>query len=331
MGLTIMTNRLSALFAALMLSAACLPMAARADGPVTTAPDQLAAKFQADRRLILGMAGNYRVGFDFRETTAWQPGYTPIPSKLSGGDEVVRVIEDSGRVIRLQHLLVAEQDGKTYVIKHWRQDWTYEPEKVLVYRGRGKWELEDVPERFRRGRWSQTVWQTDDSPRYGGWGEWTSEGGIPRWRSNWTVRPLARRDAVRKPIYDRYLAINRHSPTPTGWIHWQDNIKQGLKDGQLVPYVQESVLNSYVRSDGFNVAAADDYWRKTAAYWAEVRKAWDDRIAARGGLAVAEVADTGSAGAERLMTYAQELAEGSLRQADAIRQAHIVIDEVSGR
>lgn len=297
---------------------------------MTAADAELQARFERDRKLILDMAGNYKVRFDFRETTAWDPAYTPIDPKTSGGHEVVRVIEDSGRVIRLQHLLVVEHEGKTHVIKHWRQDWTYEPETVLVYAGQGRWQIEEVPERMRRGRWSQTVWQTDDSPHYGGWGEWSEEGGVPRWRSSWTWRPLARRDAVRKPVYDRYLAINRHSPTPTGWIHWQDNIKMGPKDGALKPFVQETVLNSYDRFDGYPVKAADDYWAKTAAYWAEVRRAWDAAIARGNGVAVAEVADTGSAGAERLMQLATDLSEGTVDRAAAVARARAVIDEVTG-
>lgn len=328
-GNNIMMIRKSFILATLMLSAIPAVTPALAQEAAAASSDQLQAKFQADRQLILGMAGNFKVTFDFRETTAWQADYTPIAPKQSGGHEVVRVIEDTGRVIRLQHLLVAEQDGKTLVIKHWRQDWTYEPEKVLVYEGHGRWSQQDVPGNLRKGRWSQTVWQTDDSPRYGGWGEWTNEGSVPRWRSNWTIRPLARRDAIRNPVYDRYRAINRHSPTPTGWIHWQDNLKMGLTDGQLTPIVQEIGLNSYDRADDYNVAAADAYWAKTAAYWGEVRNAWDGAILAQGGVKVAEVADSGSAGAEQLMTIADELAGGKASQADAIRRAHAAITRVT--
>jgi hypothetical protein len=51
---------------------------------------------------------------------------------------------------------------------------------------------------------------------------------------------IARRYAVRHPPYDRYLGINRHSPTPEGWIHWQDNIKMGKVEGKVVTFVQES-------------------------------------------------------------------------------------------
>ncbi|WP_025292979.1 DUF6607 family protein [Sphingomonas sanxanigenens] len=287
------------------------------------------AKFEADRAHILAMAGNYKVTFDMRETTPWLAGYEPIEPKISGGHEIVRLVEDSGRKIVLQHILVAEHGGQTLIIKHWRQDWVYEPADVLVYAGPNQWKLETVPERFRKGRWSQTVWQTDDSPRYGGWGEWTGEGGVPRWRSNWTLRPLARRDAVRKPVYDRYQAINRHSPTPTGWIHWQDNIKLGMVAGKLTPIVQESLLNTYERFDGYKVSAGDAYWAKTKAYWGEVRKAWDAAIVAHGGVTVKEEAETGSVTGLKLMGLADEIAEGKKMEAAAVAEARTAIMEAT--
>ena len=322
-----MKNALKLLLAACVLAS---PMQAFADETIAgrTAVAE-ATKFQADRAQILAMAGTFNVRYDFREQTAWQAGYTPIDPKVSGGHEVVRVIEDTGRRIVLQHILVGEVNGQIYLTKHWRQDWTYEPASVLTYEGPNRWKLTPTPAGLRAGRWSQTVWQTDDSPRYGALGEWTNEGGVPRWRSRWTLRPLARRDAVRNPIYDRYSSINRHSPTPTGWIHWQDNMKMGLKDGQLVPIVQEITLNTYTRFDGFNVGAADAYWAKTKDYWAAVRTAWDGAIVAGNGVYVPEQANVGSASGERLMTYADEVEKGTLTTAQAIVQARAVIGEVT--
>lgn len=327
-----MKKHLSALLIATAALGGTLAAPALADGPVATrsATDEKAA-FDADRASILAMAGTFKVTFDMKETTPWRADYTPIPPKISGGHEVVRTIVDTGRTIVLQHLLVVtDEKGKTFVIKHWRQDWVYEPATVLTYAGEGQWKLEDVPAAFRKGRWSQTVWQTDDSPRYGGWGQWTSEGGVRRWRSNWTWRPLARRDAVRHPAYDRYLGINRHSPSPAGWVHWQDNIKMGLVDGKLVPFVQESVLNTYVKDANFDVAAADAYWTATKDYWSAVRGLWDAAIAKSKGVKVAEVAETGSASGERLMGLADDIQAGKLKTTDAIARAKAVIAEVSG-
>lgn len=295
---------------------------ALADGPVgqRTAADEQAS-FQADRADILKMAGEFKVRFDMQESTPWRADYTPIPAKVSGGHEVVRVIEDTGRKISLQHLLVVDAGGTPMVIKHWRQDWTYEPEKLLVYADSGSWTYEAVPERMRKGRWSQTVWQVDDSPRYGGWGQWTTEGGIRRWRSNWTWRPLARRDAIRKPVYNRYLGINRHQPTPTGWIHWQDNTKMGVVEGKLAPIVQEYVLNTYTRDASFNVKAADDYWAATKGYWAAIRAEWDRIGAAKGGIRMTEQADAGTVISGRLLEIANEIRSGKLTEAKAIAAA----------
>lgn len=285
------------------------------------------AAIEADRADILAMAGNFRVRFDMQESTPWLPGYKPIDPKISGGFEAVRVIEDTGRKIVLQHLLVVEHEGKSMVIKHWRQDWQYEPEKILAYAGPNSWKWEEVPEAMRRGRWSQTVWQVDDSPRYAGWGQFETQGGLRRWRSSWTWRPLARRDAVRHPVYDRYLAINRHQNTPDGWIHWQDNIKMGQVDGQLKPIVQEYVLNTYTRNSDFPVKAADDYWAATRNYWAAVRAEWDKVAAEKGGIGLTEEAETGSVVAERLLDLANALTERKVKEKDAIAQARDLIEK----
>ena len=93
-------------FAAALALLAPLPVLAQA--APAAAP---ASAFDADRADILGMAGNYKVKFDMQEATTWRADYTPIPVKVSGGFEAVRVIEDTGRIIRLQHLLVVDAGG----------------------------------------------------------------------------------------------------------------------------------------------------------------------------------------------------------------------------
>ncbi|MDO9472599.1 MAG: hypothetical protein Q7J28_06040 [Caulobacter sp.] len=317
-------------FAALGAVLLVTPRAALAQATPASAARVLPA-FEQDRQAVLAMAGEFKVRFDFRETAAFVADYTPIAPKVSGGYEVVRVIEDSGRVIRLQHLLVVDGgDGKPMVIKHWRQDWAYEPARILTYAGPGKWVLKDIPEAARKGRWSQTVWQTDDSPRYGGLGRWTFEDGATRWISEETPRPLARRDAVRKPVYGWYVGTNRHALTPAGWIHEQDNAKIGLRDGKSVTFVHEVVLNTYSRFGGFDVAAADSYWAGTREYWAEVRKAWDEAAAKGKGISLEEEAEAGSVTGPTLMGLADEILKGEKTTKAAIAEARQVIAEETG-
>jgi hypothetical protein len=313
------------LAAGLLLLSAALPVTALAHPPI--AAEAAAANFEQDRADILAMAGNYRVSFNMQESTRWDPNYEVLEPKRSGGNEVVRVIEDTGRVIRLQHMLVITgDDDKSMIIKHWRQDWEYEPAKVLVYSDRNTWTWEDVPEKMRTGRWSQTVYQVDDSPRYGGWGQFETQAGIRRWRSNWTWRPLARRDAVRNPVYDRYYSINRQQPSPDGWVHWQDNTKMGIKDGKLVPIVQEYVLNTYIKYDQYDVKAADDYWAATKDYWVAIRAEWDRVATAKGGIAIQEEAQTGTVISGRLLEMADEIQDKTLTTAKAIEEAKKLIE-----
>lgn len=305
-----------------LLAVALTTSPALAHGPIDhggTAQEQ--AAYEADRADILAMAGDFKVRFDMQEATAWMKDYAPLDRKISGGDESVRVIEDTGTKIVLQHLLVVEHEGETFVIKHWRQDWEYAPSKILAYTGPDSWKWEDVPERMRSGRWSQTVWQVDDSPRYAGWGQFETQGGVRRWRSSWTWRPLARRDAVRHPVYDRYLAINRHQPTPDGWIHWQDNIKMGTIGGELKPVVQEYVLNSYTRFSDYETGAADAYWAATKGYWAAVRAEWDRVAESKGGIRIKEEAETGTVISARLLEIANEIQDGKMSEANAIAEA----------
>lgn len=312
-----------------LIAAWCAAMALAA-APMTAAVAQADA-MQRDRAAILAMAGDYRVRFEFRETVAFVPGYTPIPAAVSGGFEAVRVIEDRGDFVSLQHMLVVGEAPDLMVVKHWRQDWRWQPTEVLAYAGRDRWRLRPVSASERRGAWSQTVWQTDDSPRYGGIGRWTYDNGVTRWTSESTRRPLARRDAIRKPPYAWYQGVNRHALTPSGWVHEQDNDKLGLKDGKPATFVHEVVLNTYARSKEFKASAADDYWAKTKDYWGAVRASWDQAIRREGGVAVAEEASNGSITGPRLMTLADEIDEGKTTTARAAEQARRIIAEETAR
>jgi hypothetical protein len=265
---------------------------------------------EKDRRAILAMAGDFRVRFDFRETVPFVAGYTPIKPSVTLGTEIVRVIEDRGGLIRLQHILAMDDKEKPIVIKHWRQDWTYQPRSVLQYQRMNEWRMVDVAP--RDGAWSQTVWQTDDSPRYGGIGVWEHSDGVSAWTSEPTLRPLARRDATRHPPYDHYRGINRHAITPSGWVHEQDNAKIGARDGVSATFVHETVLNTYTRATDCPIKAGDGYWARTSAYWAAVRAEWDRAIDAQRGVYLPEEPEMGAVTGERLMALADEIDEGAI-------------------
>lgn len=321
-----MNSKLKSKIGAAIFTLALVSTTALAHPPI---PDRAAdvekTAFEADRADILAMAGNFKVRFDMQESTPWVSDYDARERKISGGHEVVKIVEDTGTKIVLQHLLVVDTGDSDFIVKHWRQDWEYEPEKILAYSDRNSWEYQPISEKRRNGRWSQTVYQVDDSPRYAGLGEWETQGGVRRWRSNWTWRPLARRDAVRDPVYDRYYSINRHSPMPNGWIHFQDNTKMGTVDGKLVPIVQEYVLNTYTKFDGYNVQAAEDYWTKTNGYWAEVRKSWEIAFLSNNGVTVEEEAQTGTVISAEILEMGTKIADGEMDAGTATEKARSLI------
>lgn len=301
-----------------------------AQTPAVPAPaEAVASQFERDRQSILAQAGQYGVRFDMRENVSFRAGYEPLEPKISGGTEIVRVVYDDGDRISLQHILVMNDgDGNSHVIKHWRQDWVFEPETVLTYAGPNRWTLTPVAADQRRGAWAQTVWQTDDSPRYGGVGRWDYTHGVAEWTSGPTWRPLARRDAIRNPVYDRYLGTNRHALTPAGWVHLQDNVKIGASEGdegEMTTIVQEDVVNTYWLDTGYDPAPGDAYWTATKDYWAGVRAAWDAAIVASGGLYIEEEANRGSVTGKALMDWAVDIQEGRLSTEAAIAQASALI------
>lgn len=253
------------------------PAPAEYQRPCNGQPATPEAAYECDRRSILGMVGDFTVKFAFDETLALKPGYKPKPAQRSGGDEFVFVVEDRGDFIALQHILVAGSGKDAMVIKHWRQDWQYQPKQVLTFRGNNHFALQAVDAQAARGAWSQSVYEVDDAPRYAGVGRWDHSNGVDAWTSDFTWRPLPRREYTKRNDYQVLGAINRHTLTPGGWMHEQDNQKLELSaDGKTTALVREVGINSYERTVKVDFSPGREYWKKTEAFWRDVRAAWAD-------------------------------------------------------
>lgn len=250
--------------------AGCATSAPAGDAAQAATPQAM----QRDREAILAMAGTYYVSFDFTETVAFDIDYALKPQKISGAHEVVRVIADEGDFISLQHILVVGGEDK-FPVKHWRQDWRYEPDSVLVFIGANSWERRELTPDERKGKWSQTVYQVDDAPRYGALGAWSHEDGYASWTPPAEWRPLPRRDATTRDDYQAVDAVNRHTITPDGWAHEQNNTKLILTGAEPQALAREIGVNTYMKADDFDIAVADDYWAATKEFWTLVRAEWD--------------------------------------------------------
>ena len=118
---------------------------------------------ERDRRAILAMAGDYRITFDFQEIANWTPAGQPAAPYRTWGTEKVYVEADTPAFVSLLHILEMhplDEDGKPeapVVVKHWRQEWRYEPTTIVEYQGAERWQRRAVAAAERRGAWSQTV------------------------------------------------------------------------------------------------------------------------------------------------------------------------------
>ncbi|MEO0345000.1 MAG: DUF6607 family protein [Pseudomonadota bacterium] len=232
---------------------------------------------QRDRLAILAMRGEHRVDFHFMETVRLGAGYRRRDDKTTGAFELVQVVTDTPDHIVLQHLLVMESG---YVIKHWRQDWTYEASTRFEFVEDQTWDVRDLAPEHTAGAWTQCVFEVSDAPRYCGTGKWQHDDAASTWTSDRTWRPLPRREYTTRDDYNAIDALNRHTVTPHGWTHEQDNTKTA-RDGRKATQtlVREFGFNDYRAIEGYNFGPGVDYWDKTAAYWADVRAAWTRRLA----------------------------------------------------
>jgi len=288
-------------------------------------PDKSA--FERDREAILAMAGNFEVRFDFIETVALEPDYELKERDISGGTEMVRVLEDTGDFISLQHTLVMDvgEDQPPVVVKHWRQDWAYEPESVMAYQGADLWEATPVAPEDRDGAWAQTVYQVDDSLRYAAAARWRHDGKISTWEPAVSWRPLPRRDDTTRQDYDVIAGVNRHTVAPWTWWHEQDNSKLVLQDGGAPKeLVRETGVNTYARSEEFSPQAGEEYWEKTGAFWAEARALW--RAAEATGRVAVRDTPQGELLYMPMLEIAAKVETGELALADAVSQARALMD-----
>lgn len=256
---------------------------------------------EKDRLAILAMAGPYRTSFEFIETVGYTPDFERARPYQSWGTEYVYVVDASADFISLQHIMVMFAHGDDgsllgpFVQKHWRQDWRYEKAELLVHAGNQQWQKHTVAPQQVRGTWAQSVFQVDDSPRYEAIGRWQHYPNFSTWLSDSTWRPLPRRETTVRSDYQVLEGRNRHTIIHNGWVHEEENYKLQLDGSGAVtgtaPYLAKELgVNRYERIRDFDFSAGDEYWQRTAPYWADVRAVWREYFAAQQTLRIVEEA-----------------------------------------
>lgn len=227
---------------------------------------------QKEKEAIKNLCGCFEVDFMYAETFSPNASYTFKKPYEAHGLEWVFPVALSDKKIVLQHLLVIND---SVIVKHWREDWEYEKKDWLVFNHDASWKRVSKPEGVK-DEWTQTVWETDDGPRYQGSSKWIFNDNKYFWQ-NTADAPLPRREYSTRKDYNVLQRGNRIIVTDTGWIHEQDNNKLLRIDGvpdQLL--AQEKGFNIYHKANEQRCDPAKNWWAKNAVFWQVVRNAWDD-------------------------------------------------------
>ncbi|MFT3980697.1 MAG: hypothetical protein QM687_09535 [Ferruginibacter sp.] len=239
-------------------------------------PSMVFAQKPADRKLIDNLCGCFDVDFKYAETFAPDIDYKfHAKEEIPPVAELALPIEQSDKKVVIQHLLVVND---TMVVKHWREEWTYENPVVWTYNSDRSWTKKTLKPEEVKGKWTQTVWETSDEPRYQGLSQFVHMDGKIIWQ-NTTDAPLPRREYSTRSDYNILKRTNRINVTDSGYLHEQDNVKIIRTNGKDQVLVQEKGLNNYKRIASTECDAAVKYWEKNHVYWDKVRKAWDSYIA----------------------------------------------------
>lgn len=229
------------------------------------------AKKSEDRKAIMDMAGCYKVTFNFAETFSPDTAYIYYDRYHSWGTEYVFVLEDSENFISLQHLLIINDST---IIKHWRQDWVYEEDELLMYDRDNVWKKTKFPDAEVKGTWTQKVFQVDDSPRYESKGTWVHVDGKHYWEGVGDA-PLPRREFTKRSDYNVMRRHSRMELNGDGWFLEQDNEKILRTDDGDKLLCNEKGMETFTTGD-YNCEPAIVWWEANKEYWEDVRAAWDE-------------------------------------------------------
>jgi hypothetical protein len=228
-------------------------------------------KKMQDLYAIKAMQGCFDVKFEYAETFSPVEGYEKADNYEAHGLEWVEMVESDDKKVVLQHLLIVNDST---VIKHWRQDWVYESDHDYTFALNNTWIYNKLNNKQKEGKWTQFVYQVDDSPRYSGTATWTHADGISSWY-NMADSPLPRREYTKRQDYNLMKRGNRVNVVDGAWVHEQDNEKvMRTEDGDEL-LAMEKGYNTYTKVDDSRCSLAQEWWASHGDKWNRVRKAWD--------------------------------------------------------
>ncbi len=261
------------------------------------------SNYEKDKNAIKNLCGCFEVDFKYKETFGYPKDYKLKDKYREEALEWVSYEPQKDGSVKLQHILIIDQD---MIVKHWREDWSYENNSIYKYNKDYEWSNVLLPQNKVKGTWTQKVFEVDDRPQYDGYATFAYYDGKTLWESN-TDAPLPRREYSKRSDYNVLNRLNRLHISDSGFIHEQDNKKIARHDGVQDTLIAEEVgHNTYAKVDESRCKAGIDWWEKNKVFWYDVRSVWDEIIPVTPELKVNRVLD-GKALHEKLFALNIEL------------------------
>lgn len=221
------------------------------------------------------LCGCYSVNFQYAETFSPDENYKFHEREDMNAIELALPIENTDKKVTIQHLLVI---ADTMVIKHWREEWTYENPTLYEYQGKKIWYKKTLAANNIQNKWTQTIWEVNDEPRYQGISAWINNDGKTYWEST-ADAPLPRREYTTRSDYNVLNRRNRIMLTEDGYVHEQDNKKILRENGKDKIIALEKGYNTYYKADESECKVAREWWKNNATFWTVVKNEWENYIA----------------------------------------------------
>ncbi len=256
----------------------------------------------AEKEAIKAFCGCFEVEFKYAETFANAEDYEFKKPYHASALELVYLEEETPEKLVLQHILVIND---TFFIKHWRQDWEYQPNHLFSFEGMETWQVSLPSAAQSAGQWSQEVYGVYDQPRYAGSATWFLADGKKVW-VNTADAPLPRREYTKRKDYQIMRRTNTIHVKDWGWIHEQDNEKVAIdEDGSETVVAEEKGKNIYTKVDPARCQKGAEWWEKNKKNWKAVRQVWDEVLMEAGTYKVERRHDDGDYMPRKMEKFAE--------------------------
>lgn len=241
------------------------------------------SNYQKDKETIKKLCGCFDVEFKYKETFGYPKNYKLKDNYFNEALEWVSYEEQSDGSIKMQHILILDA---TMIIKHWREDWSFENNTVYKYDKDYHWNRIQLSADKVKGTWTQKVYEVEDRPQYDGVATFNYFDGKILWESK-VDAPLPRREYSKRSDYNVMNRYNRLYISDTGYLHEQDNKKIARHDGVADTLIaEEKGYNSYTKTKDSDCKAGIDWWEKNKVFWLDVRSVWNDLLPSLNDLSV---------------------------------------------